>query len=149
MSEHLRAIIERHIAREPNTGCWLWTGAVDLNGYGQLTFRGAHLRAHRASLESHIGAIPPGMLVCHRCDVRSCVNPAHLYAGTYSDNRRDTLARSDWRHPYAARDACSRGHPYSSGFRIARDGSRECRECNRLHKAKYRAAAKQPKGNQQ
>ena len=70
-------------------GCWLWTGADNGKGYGQTWVNGRRQYAHRASYVHYHGTVPQGHDVCHRCDVPSCVNPAHLFAGTRSDNMRD------------------------------------------------------------
>jgi hypothetical protein len=136
--------IERHIERIPISGCWIWVGSLYRSGYGQLTAGGKHMAAHRASFIAHGGHVPHGLWVLHRCDVRCCVNPFHLYPGTPTDNRRDTIERSNWEHPYGRRTTCSAGHNYSvTGFRIAADGSRVCRECMKLHMRRFRSA-KQP-----
>jgi hypothetical protein len=74
---------------EPNSGCWLWTGALFGSGYG--AFKRQH--AHRFSWEMHYGPIPEGLLACHKCDVRCCVNPEHLFIGTYSDNANDMVRK--------------------------------------------------------
>lgn len=140
MSLAVIAAIERHIERIPMCGCWIWIGSLNRGEYGQLTVGGKHMVAHRASFIAHGGILKPGQWVLHRCDVRCCVNPFHLYAGTPVDNRRDALQRSGWKHPYGQRDACRAGHVYEVlGFRIAADGSRVCRECMKLHMRRHRA----------
>lgn len=68
------------------SGCWLWLKG---KGYGQHKGK----PAHRYSYELHHGPIPQGLMICHKCDVKACVNPHHLYAGTALDNARDNSTR--------------------------------------------------------
>lgn len=74
-------------------GCWLWTGRLSVVGYGQIKQHYQTRHAHRVSYELNIGPIPPGLVVCHTCDVRACVNPDHLWLGTFGDNNRDREAK--------------------------------------------------------
>ena len=75
-------------------GCWLWTAHVHAIGYGVFRVApGRIVQAHRFAYESFIGPIPEGMKVCHKCDVRHCVNPDHLWLGTQKENVRDMWAK--------------------------------------------------------
>lgn len=77
--------------------CWQWTGSVDVDGYGRLTIKRngkrTDVRAHRASFETYVGAIPEGMVVRHSCDNPGCINPLHLEVGSHADNAADKVAR--------------------------------------------------------
>lgn len=83
------------------SGCWLWSGAVQRDtGYGRFGMNSARVEyAHRAAWLLFRGPIPEGLCVCHRCDVRICVNPEHLFLGTAKDNMRDASTKGRIRIP--------------------------------------------------
>jgi hypothetical protein len=97
-SETLAERLERNSIPEPNSGCRLWCGSLDAKGYGGLAYQGRRLRAHRASYEANHGPIPAGMDVCHKCDVRSCIEDTHLFLGTNLDNVLDKVAKGRGRN---------------------------------------------------
>lgn len=66
-----------------DSSCILWEGPVNSSGYGP----------HRKVWAESFGPIPKGVDVCHRCDVRRCINVEHLFLGTRSENMRDAVAK--------------------------------------------------------
>jgi len=90
----IEARLEGFLERIPESGCWLFSGYTNRQGYGVLgNVNGRNQLAHRVAYELHAGGIPEGMLVCHRCDVPSCANPAHLFLGTSADNAVDSAKK--------------------------------------------------------
>ncbi len=73
--------------------CWSWkAGRFDF-GYGQFWFEGKTMKAHRMAWILTHGKIPDNKLVLHKCDNPPCVNPKHLWVGTYRDNTRDMIIK--------------------------------------------------------
>lgn len=78
---------------EKDSGCHEWTGCVVYNGYGQIHVNGRTEYAHRIAWLLAHGAIPKHLYVLHRCDNRKCVNPKHLFLGTFYDNMDDMVTK--------------------------------------------------------
>lgn len=78
-------------------GCLEWQGYIGKGGYGNIRVLGRMYRAHRYAYEQIKGPIPAGVLVCHHCDNRKCVNVEHLFLGSHSDNMLDMHSKD--RHP--------------------------------------------------
>lgn len=92
------------VARDGLSRCWLWTGYIASNGYGQIGAGGRSEGleyAHRVAWRLGRGEIPNGMCVLHLCDVRSCVR--HLFLGTYADNNRDMAEKGRARNQHTMR----------------------------------------------
>lgn len=132
---------------DPDTGCWLWTAALNNRGYGTLGYGAPTYKAgyaHRISYELHHGPIPTDRVVDHMCDVRRCVNPDHLQLLT----NRENILRSDY-PPLVAHvlGQCTQGHILEdTGYYVRRvgpaAGTRLCRECM-LRRAREYSARKQ------
>lgn len=90
--------------------CWLWTGAADGHGYGVIATGGGSpmISTHRLSWKLANGKIPHGMCICHKCDVRLCCNPAHLWLGTNADNTADKMAKGRHRPVQGEAHGCAK-----------------------------------------
>jgi hypothetical protein len=133
---------------EPNSGCWLWAGAIDVNGYGRLRRRTGvkgcykNYAAHRYVYEALVGKIPEGLDLDHLCRVHCCVNPQHLEPVTRSENIKRGLIPSilKARGPLFRRAICKRGHPRSGdNIRITANGYGACRACQAIRSATRRS----------
>lgn len=115
---------------EPNSGCWIWVGSLNRDGYGTCG-RPFHL-AHRLSYVSHIGVVPDGLEIDHKCRVRCCVNPDHLEAVTHLINVRRGI-RVPENHRNARKTHCKNGHELVGNnlVSVVWNGrpARKCREC--------------------
>lgn len=119
---------------EPNSGCWLWFGATNDDGYGKV--RGSDGRtayAHRASYELERGPIADGLHLDHKCRNPSCINPAHLEPVTNTENTMRGLAgrlRPERHH-------CVRGHQLAVHGYLDSQGHRQCRVCLGIRQKAY------------
>ena len=90
--------LDKYTVPEPNTGCWLWTGACAADGYPRLTIGSLtdktkkSVRVNRLVCEMAHG-LPEGMHALHKCDNPICVNPDHIYPGTSQQNTHDCISR--------------------------------------------------------
>jgi hypothetical protein len=105
-TEHERWLCK--VNKESEEGCWNWEGATYRKGYGHFrrlvdgTWK--MYKAHRYSFEyfkNEKKLLNSDTLVCHSCDNPKCVNPKHLFTGSYSDNNTDAMKKG--RHNYGIR----------------------------------------------
>lgn len=116
------------------TGCWIWNGPIDDNGYG----RQGKLLAHRLLFEITEGPICKGRELDHTCRVRACVNPDHLDPVTHAENVRRGIVGEVNRERQLSKTHCKRGHEFTPE-NTGRDhrGDRYCKKCQRVLRHGY------------
>lgn len=129
--------------------CWLWQGSIDRDGYGKFQIpvdgRQVHIRAHRWAFAYFVEPLMEGLVVMHTCDVRACVNPAHLRQGTARENNDDKVAKDRhakvWGTPLSRlrQTECKYGHPLSGDnlWVNPKTGWRHCKQCGREASMRY------------
>ena len=108
--DELKKYIFDNSHQEPNTGCWLWSGHEQPNGYGVISFNNKQVRTHRLSYLLYNGPILPGKIVMHKCDTPQCVNPDHLKSGTQAENLKDMKQKGRNRNQFMHIKICKNGH---------------------------------------
>lgn len=119
-------------------GCWEWQRARNKAGYGNVVHNGRTWLSHRLPYMFATGQNPGELLVCHRCDNPPCINPDHLYLGTYKDNASDMHNRG--RNWQAVIENCPRSHPLAD-FNLVpshlKRGGRSCWACHKANSLAY------------
>ncbi len=123
-----------NFAINAESGCWLWRGCLDSDGYARCSAG----PAHRAMFRAWFGPIAPGAEIHHTCEVRACVNPYHLQALSRKEHMKllpgGPLASR--LHYETQKTHCPKGHPYlpeNTYYKRTKLGKiqRYCRECGR------------------
>ena len=73
-----------------DNGCWVWTGCIKQNGYGQFGFQAKVYECHRLILQEKLGRpIHKKLDTRHLCGVRKCCSPDHVEESTRKENMAD------------------------------------------------------------
>lgn len=134
------------------SGCFLWIGTINKNGYGKLSYSRNGKRyvkwAHRVSYETYVGKIPEGLDLDHKCRVRCCINPNHLEPVTRSENSKRGISGEVVRERRKNVHFCKNGHLYSDENvrKNKHSNARVCKECQRLAMRRYRERQKAKTG---
>ena len=120
------------------SSCWLWIGSTSGRPgrrYGCF-WNGKAIKAHQFAYEIFKGQRDHGKIVCHTCDVPLCVNPDHLYLGTWRDNVRDAVKRGRHRNGKESINVCPQGHDYTERNTYVYKTHRNCLACKDIRRGR-------------
>ena len=128
----IRSLEERFWDKVDRRGpdeCWPWMGVRIPAGYGQLWHEGRHRPATHIALLLDGRPVPPDMAACHHCDNPPCVNPVHLFVGSYAENTKDSYRKGRSISPTLRRPDCLVRGEKSPHAKLTAAAVREIREC--------------------
>jgi hypothetical protein len=116
------------------TGCMEWQGWCNRKGYGEVGVKfNRNEHVHRVVFRGLRGPIPDGMIICHTCDNRKCINPLHLFPGTIDINNKDMALKGRCKYSKKHWTHCKHGHEFTpENTWIDSRNFRHCRACNRI-----------------
>lgn len=123
---------------ESPSPCWIWKGAKDKDGYGVTTYNSKYIHAHRLALILKSPNLDQGLKALHKCNIKPCINPDHLYWGDASQNAIDSVNANT--HVRARKTHCKNGHEfneYNTRYHTSKKGKfqRMCLLCESARNA--------------
>lgn len=142
----LREWIYSRLILDPESGCLLWTMALDDKGYGRVNIDGRSRLVHTVTWDLDNGPVPDGLVLDHvrdrGCIHRHCASPAHLEPVTQAENLRRAQVIERLAEQRRAITHCPRNHAYDEANTYTWHGGRSCRTCKREDMRRYRAERK-------
>jgi hypothetical protein len=126
LAQSVKEKLLNNIEMITESGCWVWTGAVSVHGYGVVKIDKKDQRTHRVFYEMLVGKIPDGLVIDHLCRVRCCVNPAHLEPVT---NKENILRGISPQAINGKKTHCKNGHEFTKENMIPYVSWRQCKIC--------------------
>ena len=127
-------------SRKDESGCILWTGPFNRDGYGVFTIRNVFYLAHRWGYTKERGLIPKDLVIDHLCRTPACVNIDHLEVVTHGENSRRGTVYQVSSARFKAQTHCKRGHPLfgDNCGHNKKDGGRFCKTCMQMKVNEWR-----------